>query len=149
MAYCCIIATARKCGHCSLFLKSKKIFLIRLHSSASISTPLVTRLHSSKLVWWLVYTRLWFVYIRLPSSGNSSVFLKQILLPSVFAYGFIQLFFNVMNRIKMTNKVWPGVILSIIASNWILLVQNFLLIIFPFNILSFSRCDNTLCFRAL
>ena len=78
MIYCCIIATATKWEHVSLFLESKKSFLIRLDSSIFVYTRLVTRLHSStRLVTRLhsfnfVYTRLWLVYIRLHSSCDSS-----------------------------------------------------------------------------
>ena len=47
VAYCCIIATTTKLDHVSLFLESKKTFLIRLHSSTIVYTRLVTHLHSS------------------------------------------------------------------------------------------------------
>ena len=46
MAYCCINTTTTKCDHVSLFVGSKKVFLIRLHSS----TFVYTRLHSPTFV---------------------------------------------------------------------------------------------------
>ena len=61
VAYCCIIATTTKRDHVSLFLVSKKNFLIRLHSSTFVYTRLVTRLHLSTFVCdssTLLYTRL-------------------------------------------------------------------------------------------
>ena len=50
VAYWCIIATTTKWDHVSLFLESKKKFLIRLHSSTFVcdsSTLVYTRLHLS------------------------------------------------------------------------------------------------------
>ena len=57
VAYWCIIATTAKWDHVSLFLESKKKFLIRLHSSTFVCD-------SSTLV-----------YIRLHLSSDTSVFL--------------------------------------------------------------------------
>ena len=74
MAYCCIIAITRKWDHVSLSLESKQNFLIRLHPSGFVYTRLLTHLHSSTFVKWLVYSRLWLVYIRLHSSTLVCVF---------------------------------------------------------------------------
>ena len=38
------------------------------------------------------------------------LFTDSLHFPSVFTHGFIQLFFNVMNRIKIINQVWLGLI---------------------------------------
>ena len=40
---------------------------------------------------------------------------------SVFTHRFIQLFFNVMNRIKIINQVWLGLSLTISLASWTLL----------------------------
>ena len=68
VAYRCTIATATKWSHVSLFLESKKKFMIRLHSSTFVYTRLVTRLHSSSDSSTLVCTRL---VTRLRSSALS------------------------------------------------------------------------------
>ena len=40
----------------------------------------------------------------------NSLFIDSLHFSSVFTHGFIQLFFNVMNRIKIINQVWLGLI---------------------------------------
>ena len=41
----------------------------------------------------------------------NSLFTDSLHFPSAFIHGLIQLFFNVMNRIKIINQVWLGLIL--------------------------------------
>ena len=40
----------------------------------------------------------------------NSLFTESLHFPSVFTNGFIQLFFNAMNRIKIINQVWLGLL---------------------------------------
>ena len=40
----------------------------------------------------------------------NSLFTYSLHFPSVFTHGFIQLFFNVMNWIKIINQVWLGLL---------------------------------------
>ena len=42
----------------------------------------------------------------------NSLFTDSSHFPSVFTHGFIQLFFNAMNRIKIINQVWLGLLPS-------------------------------------
>ena len=58
LAYWCIIATTTKWDNMQLFLKSKKNFFIRLHSSIFVYTCLVTRLNSSRYSSTLDYIHL-------------------------------------------------------------------------------------------
>ena len=63
----------------SLFLKLRKSFLIRLHSSTFVYTRLVTRLHLSTFV----CDSSAFVYTRLHSSSDSSVFRIDLIFVSL------------------------------------------------------------------
>ena len=45
---------------------------ICLHSFSDLSTLA----HLSTLAWWIVYTRVWVLYIRVNSSSDSPVFLE-------------------------------------------------------------------------
>ena len=51
----------------------------------------------------------------------NSLFTDSIHFPSAFAHGFIQLFFNVMNRTKIINQVWSGLLINFdwIVNYWI------------------------------
>ena len=80
--------SSNKRGPCVTFSGIKKDFLIHLRLSTFVYTCLMTRLHSSTLAYWLFYSCLnlstfvcdlfLFVYTRLHSSSDSSVFLESI-----------------------------------------------------------------------
>ena len=48
----------------------------------------------------------------------NSLFTDSLHFPTVFTHGFIQLFFNVTNRIKIINQVWLGLLYQVLLKTY-------------------------------
>ena len=62
------------------------------------------------MIWW---NESLFLYIL------NTLFTGLLHFPSVFTHGFIPLLFNVMNRIKIINQTWLGLIFSKLVISWL------------------------------